>query len=126
MTRNSRSALIVSDSAPLRRYAASSLEAAEFFCVEAASGFQAVDRVTERLFALYVIDLDMPLTDGVSIFAIALYGMDPSPVVLGWTTRPEHPRRGVWAPDSFAGVIGTPFRPDDLAAAARAAVGATA
>ena len=123
MTRPSRSALIVSDSAPLRRYAASSLGAADFLCTEAASGYQAIDRITGRLFDLYVIDLDMPVTDGVSIFAIALYGKDASPMVIGCSQRPDQASKGVWMPDSMATVIGLPFAPDTLIAAARAAVG---
>jgi CheY-like chemotaxis protein len=125
MTRPSRSALIVSDSAPLRRYAAASLEAAGFSCTEAASGYLAVDRISERLFALYVIDLDMPQSDGVSIFSIAMMGRDPSPIVIGFSRRPEAETcTGAWRSTAFSAVLSLPFTPDVLAAAAEAALAA--
>jgi CheY-like chemotaxis protein len=109
MTRPSRSALIVSDSAPLRRYAAASLETAGFSCTEAASGYLAIDRLSERLFALYVVDLDMPQSDGISIFAIA--------------RRPEaEARTGAWSSTLFSEVLSLPFAPDVLAGAAQAAL----
>src|SRR5262245_38627005 len=83
MTRPSRSALIVSDSAPLRRYINASLAGARFDCTEASSGFQATDLISNRQFGLYVIDLDMPMSDGLAIFAITLIGggRDPSPAI---------------------------------------------
>jgi CheY-like chemotaxis protein len=125
MTRTSRSALIVSDSAPLRRYSAASLEAADFSCTEAGSGYLAVDRLSERLFALYVVDLDMPQSDGVSIFAIAMNGRDPSPVAIGFSRRPEaEARMGAWSSTAFSAVLSLPFSPDALASAAREAMAA--
>jgi CheY-like chemotaxis protein len=125
MTRISRSALIVSDSAPLRRYAAASLEAADFSCTEAGSGYVAFERLSERLFDLHVIDLDMPQSDGVSIFAIAMQGRDPSPVAIGFSRRPEaEARRGAWSSTAFSAVLSLPFTPDTLAGAARDAVAA--
>jgi CheY-like chemotaxis protein len=125
MTRPSRSALIVSDSAPLRRYAAASLETAGFSCTEAASGYLAVDRLSERLFALYVIDLDMPQSDGVSIFAIAMQGRDPSPIAIGLSRRPEaEALMGAWSSTAFSEVLSLPFAPDALARAARDALAA--
>src|SRR5262245_20191452 len=89
MGRLSRSALIVSDSAPLRRYIAATLEAVGYSCTEAANGYHAVDRLSERLFGLYAIDLDMPPSDGMSIFTITLTGglRDPSPAVIGISQR---------------------------------------
>src|SRR5689334_17354105 len=106
MTRPSRSALIVSDSAPLRRYAAASLEATGFSCTEAASGYVALDRLSERLFALYVVDLDMPQSDGMSIFAIAMKGRDPSPVTIGFSRRPDaEARAGAWSSTAFWSVL---------------------
>jgi CheY-like chemotaxis protein len=125
MTRPSRSALIVSDSAPLRRYAVASLETAGFFCTEAASGYLAIDRLSERLFALYVVDLDMPQSDGVSIFAIAMQGRDPSPVAIGFSRRPEAEAcMGAWSSTAFSAVLSLPFMPDVLASAALDAVAA--
>jgi len=125
MTRPSRSALIVSDSAPLRRYAAASLETAGFSCTEAGSGYLAIDRLSERLFALYVVDLDMPQSDGVSIFAIAMQGRDPSPVTIGLSRRPEaEARMGAWSSTLFSEVLPLPVQPDVLASAARDAVAA--
>ena len=125
MTRPSRSALIVSDSAPLRRYAAASLEAADFFCTEAGNGYVALDRLSERLFALYLVDLDMPQSDGVSIFAIAMKGRDPSPITIGFSRRPEAEARiGAWSSTAFSAVLSLPFSHDALALAAREAVSA--
>jgi len=125
MTRPSRSALIVSDSAPLRRYAASSLEAIRFSCTETINGFHAMDRLSERLFDVYVIDLDMQTSDGMAIFAISLFGglLDPSPIVIGVSSRPEAEARvGPWNEVlDLAALIPKPFRPEDLIAAVDAA-----
>jgi DNA-binding response OmpR family regulator len=126
MTRPSRSALIVSDSAPLCRYAASSLRTVRFTCTEAINGFQAIDLLHERLFDIYVIDLDMPASDGNAIFAITLFGglCDPSPAVIGVSSRPEaEARKGPWNETlDLAALIPKPFRPGDLIAAAEAAL----
>jgi len=126
MTRPSRSALIVSDSAPLRRYSVSSLKAIRFSCTEAINGFQAMDRLHERLFDIYVIDLDMPSSDGNAIFAITLFGglCDPSPAVIGVSSRPEaEARKGPWNETlELAALISKPFRPGDLIVAAEAAL----
>ena len=123
MTRRSRSALIVSDSAPLRRYAAASLEAIRIVCTEAANGFQAMDRLTEKAFALYVLDLDMQPSDGLAIFAVTLFGgyRDASPVVIGYSGRAagEQPR-GAWPADAeFAALLPKPFHPAELVMAAQ-------
>jgi DNA-binding response OmpR family regulator len=124
MTRPSRSALIVSDSAPLRRYAVSSLKAIRFSCAEAINGFHAMDRLYERLFDIYVIDLDQQTSDGMSIFAITLFGglRDPSPVVIGISSRTEtEARKAPWNETlNLAALIPKPFRPNDLIAAADA------
>ena len=126
VTRPSRSALIVSDSAPLRRYMAKTLEAVRFCCTEAVNGFHAMDLLSERLFDIYAVDLDMPASDGMSFFAVTLAGgfRDPSPVVVGISARPEQEARtGPWASAaSLAAMIGKPFRPDELVAAADAAL----
>ncbi len=124
MKRPSRSALIVSDSAPLRRYMATTLEAVRFCCTEAADGFHAMDRLSERLFDIYAVDLDLPASEGMSIFAVTLTGgfRDPSPVVIGISARPEQEARtGPWAnAASLAAMISKPFHPDELIAAANA------
>lgn len=126
MTRFSRSALIVSDSAALRRYIASTLEAVRFSCAEAASGFQAMDCLSERMFDLYLIDLDMASADGMAIFAVTLTGgfRDPSPTLIGVSERPqEHALKPPWGDaSSFAALFAKPFRPGDLIAAVEAAL----
>src|SRR5690242_10422671 len=81
MTRPSRSALIVSDSAPLRRYIAASLAGARISGVEASAGKQAMELMSERSFELYVVDLDMPSSDGLVVFAQALKRDQSSPAV---------------------------------------------
>lgn len=126
MMRFSRSALIVSDSAALRRYIASTLEAVRFSCREAANGFQAMDCLSERMFDLYLIDLDTAWTDGAAILAVTLTGgfRDPSPVLIGISERPhEHALKPPWGDvSSFAALFAKPFRPGDLIAATEAAL----
>jgi CheY-like chemotaxis protein len=126
MTRPSRSALVVSDSAPLRRYTSVALEAGNITCTEAASGYQAMDRLSEKTFSIYVVDLDMPPSDGVAIFAIALMdsGRDPLPVVIGCFRNPDWKMRpGPWSDEkAFAALLLKPFRPDELLAATEAAL----
>jgi len=101
------------------------LEAVHFSCTEAINGFHAMDRLSERLFDIYAVDLDMPASDGMAIFAITLTGgfCDPSPVVVGISSRSEEEvRAGPWATGAkLAALIAKPFRPDDLIAAADAA-----
>ena len=125
MTRPSRSALVVSDSAPLRRYTAVALEAGNISCTEAASGYQAMDRLSEKSFSIYVIDLDMPASDGLAMFAITLMGgsRDPSPVVIGCSRNlDEGVRPGPWGRDAFAALLPKPFHPDELLAATKTAL----
>ena len=125
MKRPSRSALIVSDSAPLRRYAAAALEAGGFVCAESASGMQAMERFRETRFSLYVVDLDMAASDGLSMFKITLTGRDDShpPVIIGCTRTGKLPADGPWADELlFSTLLPTPFRPQQLLEAANAAV----
>ncbi|MDP3738495.1 MAG: response regulator [Hyphomonadaceae bacterium] len=125
MPRPSRSALIVSDSAPLRRYAVASLEGIRIVCTEAANGYQALERLGEKPFSLYVLDLDMPPSDGLAIFAITLFSgyRDPSPVVIGHSARPAgEARQGPWPGKAgLAALLPKPFHPAELIAAALAA-----
>jgi DNA-binding response OmpR family regulator len=126
MSRQSRSALIVSDSAPLRQYIASTLGAIGIGCTQAANGFHAMDRLAERRFDLYVIDLDMPASDGLTIFAISLMGgtRDPSPMVIGLSAAGESARRASGWTDRSAlfAELPKPFHPDELIATAKAAL----
>lgn len=129
MSRPSRSALIVSDSAPLRRYAAASLEAIGIVCTEAANGYLAMERLSEKLFSLYVLDLDMPQSDGLAIFAITLFDgyRDPSPAVIGYSSRPPaEARHGPWPADAdLAALLPKPYHPAQLIAAAQQALDST-
>lgn len=125
MRRPSRSALIVSDSAPLRRYAAAALEAGGFICAESANGLQAMERFRQTRFSLYVIDLDMPPSDGLSMFAITLTGVDDSqpPSIIGCTRSGQLPADGPWPDeDLFSSLLQTPFRPQQLLDVAEAAL----
>jgi CheY-like chemotaxis protein len=125
MKRPSRSALIVSDSAPLRRYAAAALEAGGFICAESTSGFQAMYRFHDTRFSLYVIDLDMPPSDGLSMFAITLTGgrTDQAPAIIGCTRSGRPPTDGPWSDDGiFTTLLPTPFRPQQLLDVAEAAL----
>jgi CheY-like chemotaxis protein len=125
MKRPSRSALIVSDSAPLRRYAAAALEAGGFVCAESASGLQAMERFRETRFSLYVIDLDMAASDGLAMFKITLTGRDDNhpPVIIGCTRSGYLPKNSPWSDESiFSSLLPTPFRPQQLLEAAAAAL----
>ncbi len=129
MTRPSRSALVVSDSAALRRYISATLESARLSCTEAASGFQAMDCLSERLFDLYLVDLDMQHSDGAAIFATTLTGgfRDPLPTLIGVSERPqEQALKPPWGnATSFAALFAKPFRPDELVAVVEANLGCT-
>lgn len=125
MKRPSRSALIVSDSAPLRRYAAAALEAGGFVCAESSSGMQAMERFRETRFSLYVIDLDMAASDGLSMFKITLTGRDDGrqPVIIGCTRTGKMPADGPWSDEHlFSILLPTPFRPQQLLEAAEEAL----
>ncbi|HEX5006566.1 MAG TPA: hypothetical protein VFV70_05605 [Hyphomonadaceae bacterium] len=128
MKRPSRSALIVSDSAPLRRYAAAALEAGGFVCAESSNGFQAMERFRETRFSLYVIDLDMAASDDLSMFRITLTGREDHarPAIIGCTRTGVGPAKGPWADERLLFVLlPTPFRPQQLLEAANAVVETT-
>jgi CheY-like chemotaxis protein len=125
MKRPSRSALIVSDSAPLRRYAAAALEAGGFICAEAANGFQAIDRFHETRFALYVVDLDMAASDALSMFAIITKSRssESAPAILGCARSGQLPADGPWSDKGvLAAILPSPFRPQQLLEAAEFAL----
>jgi two-component system chemotaxis response regulator CheY len=125
MTRPSRSALIVSDSAPFRRYAAAALKAGQFACTEAANGFQAIERLSGNPFLLYIVDLDMPTSDGLAMFAITLMGgeRDPAPTIIGCTRNPKwETEPSPWSGKTFAALLAKPFRPEEILVAAAAAL----
>lgn len=130
MKRPSRSALIVSDSAPLRRYAAAALESGGFECSEAANGFEAIEHLRRHRFPLYVVDVDMARTDGLPMFAIALNGDGPGhapPTIVGCTRSGGRlSSDSPWSdPAIFAILLPTPFRPAELLEAAEAALDPT-
>jgi CheY-like chemotaxis protein len=124
MKRPSRSALIVSDSAPLRRYAAAALEAGNYVCSEAADGFQAMEQMQQKRFSLCVIDLDVSLSDGLAMFAITLKGgSGRPPAVIGCTRSGRLPADSPWADESAVStVLPAPFRPHHLLEAAKLAL----
>ena len=125
MPRPSRSALIVGDSALLRRYSAASLEGIGITCTEASNGHQAMERPGETPFALYVIDLDMPPSDGLATFAVTLFGggRDPTPRVIGYSVRPAgEALSSPWPRDAgLAALLPKPFHPAELIAAVQLA-----
>lgn len=112
-----RSALVVGDSALMRIYVSAILKSAGFHVAEAANGFVAMDRLSERSFDLCIVDLDIPKSDGMTIFALTLTGgyRSPSPIIIGCTDRPNDPPPGVWADaDALAATLAKPFKPEDL------------
>ena len=127
MKRPSRSALIVSDSAPLRRYAAAALESGGFECCEAADGFEAMEHLRQHRFSLYVVDVDMARTDGLAMFAIALNGDGAGrapPTIIGCTRSGGRlSSDSPWSdPAIFSVLLPTPFRPAELLEAAESAL----
>jgi two-component system response regulator ResD len=128
MASPSRTALVVGDSALLRTYATAILGSAGFTCVEATNGFFALETLSENQFDLCLVDLDMPPSDGMTIFALTLTGgyRKPAPAVIGVSRHSGRQRAGVWAEDAtLVGVLGKPFRPEELLALVRDAFGKT-
>jgi two-component system chemotaxis response regulator CheY len=112
-----RSALVVGDSALLRTYVSATLKTAGFTVVEAANGFFAMDRISERSFDLCFIDLDMPQSDGMAIFALTLTGgyRNPIPLMVGCSAKPNDPPRSVWTEEqALSAILPKPFRPQEL------------
>ncbi len=117
MARPPRSALVVGDPTLMGAYAAAILRALGFVTTAAATGYQAMDRLAERSFDLCIVDLDMPQSDGMTIFALTLLDKRRSggPVVIGSSAHPDTARRGPWADEAaLAGFLRKPFRPGDL------------
>lgn len=87
-----------------------------------------MERFHQTRFSLYVIDLDMAASDGLSMFAITLTGQDDDhpPVIVGCTRNIEE-TSGAWADRSmFAALLPAPFRPEQLLAVANEALSTAA
>jgi len=56
--------LIVDDAATVRMYYRSILETAGYMVIEAVNGIEALEKVVQEEFDLYIVDINMPKLDG--------------------------------------------------------------
>ena len=64
---NSKTVLIVDDASLVRLYYRSILEPAGFLCEEAFNGAEALEKLQSRAVDLLIVDINMPLMDGLTM-----------------------------------------------------------
>ena len=107
--------LIIDDAATVRLYHRNILEAAGYAVEEAVNGIEALEKVMQTPFDLYVVDINMPKLDGFGFIERvredAAYRATP---ILVLTTESD-PAKKVRAREAGAtGWIVKPFHPEKL------------
>lgn len=110
-----RQALIVDDSATMRRMVAATLKKAGFAVVEGQNGEDALSKVTGQRFDLVITDFNMPVMGGIALVrelrAKAQFRGVP---ILVLTTETEESRRSEGRAAGATGWIVKPFDPNQL------------
>ncbi len=115
--------LVIDDAATVRLYHREILEAAGFEVSEAVNGLEALERVAEGTFDLYLVDLNMPKLDGYGFLReVRARDIPQAPAIMISTEAEEiDQRRGF---ESGANLyLVKPARPDQLLAHVRLLLG---
>ncbi len=59
-----KSILVIDDAATVRAYHKSILASADYSVDEAINGIEAIEKIMQKQFALYIVDINMPKLDG--------------------------------------------------------------
>jgi two-component system chemotaxis response regulator CheY len=116
--------LVIDDAATVRLYHREILESAGFEVSEAVNGLEALERVAEGSFDLYLVDINMPKLDGYG-FLRELRGREEfpqAPAIMISTEADEHDRRLSLENGANLHLI-KPSRPEQLLAHVRLLLG---
>ena len=84
--------LVIDDAATVRLYHRGILESAGFEVSEAVNGLEALERVAEGPFDLYLVDINMPKLDGIGLIREARKLLRFTPI-LALTTESQQGKR---------------------------------
>ena len=106
--------LVIDDAATVRLYHRSILEAAGFAVSEAVNGLEALERVAEAPFDLYLVDINMPKLDGYG-FLRELRGKDipQAPAIMVSTEAAANDQKLAYVSGANLYLI-KPVRPERL------------
>ena len=86
--------LIVDDAATVRMYHRSILESAGYSVEEAVNGIEALEKVMQKPFDLYVVDINMPKLDGYGFLKeLRRQDMDQAPAIMVSTEAEPNDRQ---------------------------------
>lgn len=111
--------LIIDDAATVRAYHRSILESAGYHVDEAINGIEAIEKVLQKQYALYIVDINMPKLDGYS-FLKELRGMnmEQAPAIMVSTEASETDKQKAFECGANYYLI-KPVRPEQLLAVVR-------
>jgi two-component system, chemotaxis family, chemotaxis protein CheY len=109
--------MTIDDSPSLRQMVALTLESQGYEVIEAADGNDAVSKLGDREFHLFLTDLNMPGMDGIELTrklrSMSSYRFVP---ILLLTTESDQTKKMQGKAAGATGWIVKPFRPEDLLA----------
>lgn len=115
--------LVIDDAATVRLYHRGILEQAGFEITEAVNGLEALERVAERSFDLYLVDVNMPKLNGYG-FLRELRGkeMPQAPAIMVSTESADHDQQLAFASGANLYLV-KPAKPEQLLAHVRLLLG---
>jgi two-component system chemotaxis response regulator CheY len=110
-----KTALVVDDSATIRKLVSACLTGNGFTVIEAGNGKEALDKMTGQTLHLIVTDLNMPIMNGIefiqSVRANAAYKFTP---ILFLTTESQEDKKKEAAAAGATGWLVKPFKADKM------------
>lgn len=118
--------LVVDDATTVRMYYRDVLEEAGFAVVEAANGFEGLEKAMEQAFDLVLVDVNMPKMDGYAFLrqGRAMPELQAVPAVMISTEVDPEDRARAYAAGANL-YLAKPVRPDTLSRVAALMTGAT-
>ncbi len=115
--------LVIDDAATVRLYHRGILEEAGFAVTEAVNGMEALERVAEGPFDLYLVDLNMPQLDGYGFLReLRTKNIPQAPAIMVSTESAEQDRQLAFVCGANLYLI-KPVRPEQLLMHARLLLG---
>jgi two-component system chemotaxis response regulator CheY len=106
--------LIVDDAATVRMYHRLILEAAGYEVEEAVNGIEALEKVLQSPFDLYVVDINMPKMDGYGFLKeMRRQDMDQAPAIMVSTEAEADDRQRAYRAGANLYLV-KPVKPDEL------------
>ena len=118
--------LVVDDAATVRMYHRSVLEEAGYAVTEAMNGVEALEKVLDASFDLYLVDVNMPRMDGYGfVHALRALERPQAPAIMVSTEAEESDRRQAFGAGANHYMV-KPTRPEALLRVVRLLLGESA